>query len=232
MAVAIVGYRTYPDAVVEGKILDLENAMHEIQRAYPHLCKPAPAGPDHLGICIMGHSSGAHIALLMVVEHAQKLLENRRYIGVDPTTFVGISGVYDISHHFDYEAARGVEELSPLKPANGMTREAFRKNTPQKRLLNLLLPRQRESLDNVLPELLLVHGVEDTTAPFTSTAEAARVIKSCGVTKCNEIYLAKTGHEQTVFEMMLGGKTRDSILHWLLHRKERPSNRLHVDSKL
>ena len=72
----------------------------------------------------MGHSSGAHISLLMIVERAirrfRRLHDDRRdhdaaaaaEYDEDPfriDSYVGISGVYDIGHHFDYEAARGVE---------------------------------------------------------------------------------------------------------------------------
>jgi len=100
-----------------------------------------------------------------------------------------LSGVYDISHHFDYEAGRGVEELSPMKPACGYTRNAFDHFSPALKLQTLLSRRiageymhQQGKTINVdeiifklMPDMLLVHvgvenafhGVENAIVPFT-----------------------------------------------------------------
>ena len=103
---------------------------------------------------VMGHSSGAHIALLMVVDQIKRLIlleESKTMIRkekkpvIQQSTlpyvdrFVGISGPYNISDHFDYEAARGVEELSPMKAACGYSREQFRWNSPALRLQDFLV---------------------------------------------------------------------------------------------
>lgn len=124
MAVAIVGYRVYPDGDTSTQVADLEAAQLKLTEVYPDLC-----GPDRekrpIGFCVMGHSSGAHIALLMLVDQAKRMIQadERSLVKAQYTTnmarpgmkrtlfdrFVGISGPYDISHHFDYEAARGVE---------------------------------------------------------------------------------------------------------------------------
>lgn len=224
MAVAVVGYRTYPDAEVDGMVQDLEAAMLEVQRAFPNVCKTPTLQDDHIGICIMGHSSGAHLGLLMVVENARRRREGKRIFRHEPTIYIGISGVYNISDHFDFEAARGVEELSPMKPVNGLTRQAFKANSPHLRLQNLLLSessredQSHDCLEIFLPEILLVHGIEDSTVPFTSTSQAARVIRSCGASRCHEMYLSKTEHQQAVMELMLGGRTLDSITDWILKR--------------
>ena len=53
-------------------------------------------------------------------------------------TFVGLSGVYSINNHFDYEAARGVEELSLMKPACRYFRKSFLHHDPSLCLRNLL----------------------------------------------------------------------------------------------
>lgn len=120
------------------------------------------------------------------------------------TAFIGISGVYNIDHHFDYESGRGVEEISPLKPSNGYNRKSFLRYTPQRMLqhevLMLLHQRKRQSPDaetkynrngdnnchscNHLPSyfperFLFIHGIEDDTVPFPSTSNAARVFRQC-----------------------------------------------------
>ena len=147
IAVAIVGYRTYPDGDVQDQVDDLTEAAKMIQMKYPFLWKRRRGrkkeeknnnnhdstgsdsnnrqNDDHIGVCLMGHSSGSHIGMLLLVQQIEKKLKSKQnqnqrrekneIIYFD--TFVGLSGVYNIQHHFDYEAGRGVEEISPMKPA-------------------------------------------------------------------------------------------------------------------
>ena len=66
MAVAIVGYRTYPDGNVQNQVDDLELASTFIATRYPHLSK-RPDFVDKnewIGVSLVGHSSGTHIAML------------------------------------------------------------------------------------------------------------------------------------------------------------------------
>lgn len=224
VAVAIVGYRTYPCGRVEQQVHDCRQAARYMARIFPELC-------EH--VTVMGHSSGAHIGMLMVLKEAtqqmvlaqvgrkinESLLQRNNQQPRDEhfqiKLFVGISGPYDISHHFDYEASRGVEELSPMKAACGYTREAFRDNSPALRLQDTLVDEFQESetpMDDWIPPIILLHGIEDDTVPFTSTSEAARVLRCCGVSHCQEVYLARTLHQDTVMEVMLGGPTRDAVL--------------------
>jgi dipeptidyl aminopeptidase/acylaminoacyl peptidase len=65
----------------------------------------------------------------------------------------------------------------------------------------------------------LIHGIEDDTVPFTSTGEAARLLRACGTTKCDEIYLPETGHSDAILHVMFGGRARNDILDWLEHPK-------------
>jgi acetyl esterase/lipase len=233
LAVAIVGYRVYPVGNVHTQVRDLETAALELSKRYPNLCGSQRIERP-IGTCVIGHSSGAHIAFLMIVEQAKRRLyveENRMEKGVVASaqgqvpmpidSFVGLSGPYDVSHHYDYEGARGVEGLSPMAPACGYTRENFLLNSPALRLkdfLTMFTECDKLALDNFLPRMLLLHGIEDDTVPFTSTGEAARVLRACGVTKCQESYVPATGHQDTVMHLMLGGKALDIVQDWLLER--------------
>lgn len=135
MAVAVVGYRVYPSGTTDTQVADLEAAQLELTKEFPDLCGPKRTKRP-FGFCVMGHSSGAHIATLLIVEQAKRLLQVEQTLvkgsdgeethdstfgstSSDPPgslcdAFVGISGPYDINHHFDYEAARGVEGRSAL----------------------------------------------------------------------------------------------------------------------
>ena len=237
MAVAIVGYRTFPDADVPGQVQDLERAADLLYRERRDLFDASQSRNAKRKVCLMGHSSGAHVGLLMLVNRIERQVTKEKHgNGFDFTSYVGLSGPFDINHHFDYEAGRGVEELSPMKPACGSTREAFRDNSPAPRLLSIFSRISDESspvgmLGQYLPPCLLVHGIEDSTVPFTATSEAARIIRSCGLTECDEAYLSETGHQDTVMEIMLGGKTRDAVMDWL-SSKESKGNAFQGRSKL
>ena len=224
-AVAVIGYRTYPSSqTVDEQVEDCQLAALYLRHEYPEMCQGI--------ITVMGHSSGAHIALLMMVEQAKEkmMMSSKSSIAkaddaaiFHVTNFIGLSGPYGISHHFDYEAARGVEELSPMKPVCGYSREAFRRNTPHLRLQDSLIDDNnvKESLvgQYMPPNIALVHGIEDDTVPFTATGEAARVLRACGVTWCDELYVAQTGHQDVVVQMMMGGPTQDIVMEWM-RRKE------------
>jgi acetyl esterase/lipase len=223
--VAIVGYRVYPDADANGQVQDLFQASRRLANEYPALCGHERIQRKY-GTCVMGHSSGAHIALNMIVQRAQQTMHAKRtsneadgqkdVFHID--SFVGISGPYQISHHFDYEAARGVEELSPMKPACGYSRNQFRLNSCVTMLQDAML---KESSDNdaISPffpaRIGLFHGIEDETVPFTATGECARGLRACGIDQCEEIYVRQTGHQDAAVHLMLGGPTKDAILDWL-----------------
>lgn len=230
--VAVVGYRTYPDADVPGQVKDLSMALQKLQSLY--------IGKQ---FTIMGHSSGAHIALVHVVQEAKKLLnsnpmgahtqQQQQQLSSPYHTFVGISGPYDIVHHYDFEAARGVEEVSPMKAASGLSLDALHMNSPANQLQDLLLIQEpllcHRHHTRILPSrILLIHGMEDTTVPFTATAELARRLVACGLSP-QQLYLAKTGHQDTVLQLMMGGMTYKKIVSWLDkedHRRDRTTSSL------
>ena len=86
-------------------------------------------------------------------------------------------------------------------------------NSPANQLQDLLLI--QEPLRHAIPQrILLVHGMEDTTVPFTATTELARRLAACGLSS-QQLYLAKTGHQDTVMQLMLGGMTQKKIVAWL-----------------
>lgn len=220
MAVAIVGYRTWPDANVHGQVDDLEQAACSLAQQFPEFCErlPLKENPSYIGNVVMGHSSGAHISLLTLVDRARKRIQTSTFTNsLQFDSFVALSGPFNISHHFDYEAARGVEEFSPMKPVNGYSRQAFDENSPALRWMQSLvdISEMSASIKDAFPRMLLVHGIEDSTVPFTATAEAARILRSCGVERCEEVYVAKVGHQDTVMEIMMGGKTQDAVMDWI-----------------
>ena len=242
-----MGYRTYPCGSVLDQVQDLRLASQELVERYPRICQQE----TDMGVCIMGHSSGAHIGFLMVAEYTcQRMMQLEEVLqkqaktkitssmaaGLDLDTgmridsFVGISGPYNISHHFDYEASQGLEEISPMKAACGFSREEFRKLSPALRIVDCMSVWSQEcekrALDNILPQIVLLHGIEDDVVPFTSTAEAASLLRSCGVMKLREIYFAKTAHNECVTQIMMGGIVRDALMDCLQNSSKSTTSKM------
>lgn len=225
LIVAIVGYRTYPDGIVKNQIDDLLKASialsNELNISSFRHCDD---NTSMLGNILIGHSSGAHIALLFLVQRLQMSLQQKETetsYGLDFDCYIGLSGVYSIHHHFDYETYRGVQEISPMKPACEFTTEAFKQHSPIISLLRSFSSWSESQIQiilSALPPLLFVHGSEDTTVPFTSSADAAYTLRSMGVQNCSEYYIPCIGHEETVFDLMFGGGTRDICLHFITTR--------------
>lgn len=223
MAVAIVGYRTFPDGDIQDQVSDLEMASQELARRYPNICKKE----TEFGVCAMGHSSGAHILMQMVVNRLQGKLkaatrgDTEVVNDVDEMrldSYVGMSAPYEIASHYEFETMRGLEELSPMKAACGNDKEKLSNYSPVLQLYKTLIKRpehERALVNEHSPRIAMIHGVQDDTVPFTATREAAKFLNLAGITKCDEMYLADKGHSDTVFDLMFGGKTQTAVMDWL-----------------
>lgn len=230
LLVAIVGYRTYPDGNVEQQVEDLRNASialalsNELQNCFKDK-------RDHndsncwLGNFLMGHSSGAHIALLFLLSklHGEMSPEKAKAVdqGLEFDSYIGLSGVYSIHHHFQYESWRGVEEISPMKPACDFTLDAFQRHSPIMYLFQSLYRWSDDEIPHLLatlPPILFVHGSDDSTVPFTSSADAAYMLRSIGIQTCTEYYIAGAEHQDTIMDLLFGGETRDVCLRFITSR--------------
>ena len=111
--VGIASYRLFPDAMVEEQVTDVRSAISEFSAA-----SMALGFADEERFSVIGHSSGAHLsclALLKGVPHSDAVGQS----ATRPSCFIGISGVYDIATHYQYEKHRGVDVLSPMHDAFG-----------------------------------------------------------------------------------------------------------------
>jgi hypothetical protein len=277
-AVAIVGYRTYPDASnIDDQVDDIRLAFDELDTVLNECVVPvvdddAIDGKERdddddddngwVGNIIMGHSSGAHIALLLLVDMISERMKpssqssssvSNRYPWSLPDYFIGLSGPYDISNHFDFEAGRGVEQISPMKPICGHSRATFDRASPAKRLMsrlasfceydggggvdatvaNSIYSTRVYTLQQITPSMLFVHGIEDATVPFTATSDVARVLRSCGL-QCHEIYLERTSHQDVIMHfMMMGGAAMDAVFGWIFGQKSQDySRKIKLQSRL
>lgn len=216
MAVAIVGYRTYPDGSIQSQVDDLEAASKEMALKFPNLCRKPMDRKNWVGTVLLGHSSGAHIAILKLAQQIERRSEanseeklNAKELRIHFDQVIGLSGVYSINEHFDLESGRGVEEISPMKPGCGYTMDSFDLHSPAMRLAAMSKKRDA-SLE--LPDMILIHGMNDDVVPFSSAKRAAKILQNWGYDNVETHYLKSTGHQDTIMHLMFGGATRDFIL--------------------
>ena len=230
-AVAVLGYRTYPDADVDGQVEDIGLCLNALARERPDLLDDQ--GQVESLVC---HSSGSHIGLLHVLEAAKA---SAAQMGRETPTmaeqtpigrFVGISGVYCIPSHYEYEKGRGVDQLSSLRAANGPGQDGFREASPAYRLecfvgANgdeecVLLDDTEDSgdaqvkLDDHVPDMLFIHGIDDNVVQYNQTNIVVDALRSSlgEPDRCEEVLLENVGHADTVLHLMFGGVTRDVVL--------------------
>mmetsp|Transcript_32396 Transcript_32396/g.58584 ORF Transcript_32396/g.58584 Transcript_32396/m.58584 type:complete len:384 (+) Transcript_32396:99-1250(+) len=184
--IAVLGYRTYPDASVDGQVSDIQRSLDKLKQRYPS---------QHT--TILGHSSGSHIALLGVLQ---------RKLKVD--ALICVAGVYDVVKHFMFEKGRGVDMISPLLPANGHVEKEWVLRSPI-RLVD-------ETTRDILPPTLLVHGAKDSVVPYTSAVDFYNALQQCQSDEnCLLSILPSTEHAETVIQLMVGGETQDIVMEWL-----------------
>ncbi len=134
---------------------------------------------------LVGHSSGANICALALLEFASAVTP-KAVPKVD--LFFGLAGVYDIDKHYLFEANRGVHLISPMAAAAGGVHHDFWRCSPTKLCQQILLTvskgEETELLQPVLRHLstrcVLIHGTEDSTVPHTSSEEFAEALISLG----------------------------------------------------
>jgi acetyl esterase/lipase len=148
-------YHVWPDASTDVQISDFAQCVEWTWRN----CERYGGDPNR--IYLMGHSSGAHILSLYFL---RQLKPANGELKVPIRGAIGLSGVYDIAAHYEFESARGVMEVSPLKAANGYTSDQFPRYSAIQDALDLS-PQQRAKV----PPFLLMHGATDDTVPWGTT---------------------------------------------------------------
>jgi acetyl esterase/lipase len=159
--VVLVGYPVYPLADICNQVSSINEAVLFVhQELFPMTTS-----------VLVGHSSGANICALCLIHHYKDLQQYVR-------KFIGISGVYDISAHFEWEKSRGVHEVSPMKAAAGNSREKFKACSP-----SVILSRDKFPIKEKLyfPSTMLIHSENDVVVPLSSSLEFAVLLRNHSV---------------------------------------------------
>lgn len=181
----LVEYPVYPDATVLEQADCVARALSTIQREFG----------DGIGIILVGHSSGANIAALALLE-AGRAEKPRMAVAA----FLALSGVFDIRSHFAWESKRGVEQLSPMAAAAGGDETGWESCSPT------LVVRQwssaAASVASFMPRILLLHGRNDATVPYTSSQEFGDALRDVQCASVEEAYLPDVEHTDPIYALM------------------------------
>ena len=180
--VVMPDYAIYP----QGFVTDMEQDVKiAVQWTHSH-CQEFGGDPQR--IYLMGHSAGAHLCALTVLNDGIQRIpvslfgSSSSTISASPilSTLLGeslkegpddvlprirgmilCSGVYEIGEHFKHESARGVEEISAMARVMGGSQSSFRAHSPT----------------NVLQELLQVSTRIDKNYPTESQTRHQHLLR-------------------------------------------------------
>ncbi|KAL0490031.1 isoprenylcysteine alpha-carbonyl methylesterase [Acrasis kona] len=205
-AVAIVGYRKHPHG-------DITHMIHDVSSAIGW-CKTNSSkyNINSERIHLFGHSAGAHIIFMSLLNHVACLDNIGRpksnileysWSMQDIKSITAVTGVYDIVQHYEKEVDRGVEMFSGMAPAMLRTRKNFERFSP----LYVIRECIKNKMSNVirgLPPIMLIDVETDTTVVSEKqTLEFLKCIKEEVLHPCTEyICLEGFGHSDPVLCLM------------------------------
>jgi acetyl esterase/lipase len=136
----------------------------DVARAVAWCCRhAADYGADAERFCLVGHSSGAHLAALVMLDPTYLAAHGLKSSLI--RGFVGVAGVgYDLDAHY------ATPQLMPFfEPVFGSDSSRWAQAAP----MRYVTP--------AAPTCLLIHGLSDTEAPPASTEVFAASLRKAGV---------------------------------------------------
>jgi acetyl esterase/lipase len=176
MVVVIPDYTLYPDANYEQMAREMAAAI-----AWT-LENAARYGGDPDRVIVAGHSAGAHLSGLAVLD--ARYLEELGHSSEEICGWIGLSGVYDIQAEYDYWLDKGTTPKVILEVMGGQ--QNFRQASP--------LSYVRADL----PPLLIIHGDEDETVPVSISTAFHAALQAAGAPSRLIVYPG-AGHSDYLF---------------------------------
>jgi len=176
MVVVIPDYTLYPDATYEQMARETAAAI-----AWT-LENAARYGGDPDRIIVAGHSAGAHLSGLAVLD--PRYLEELGHSSDEICGWIGMSGVYDIQAEYDYWVDKGSTPEVMLEVMGGQ--QNFGQASP--------LSYVRAGL----PPLLVIHGDEDETVPVAISTAFHAALQAAGAPSRLIVYPG-AGHSDYLF---------------------------------
>jgi acetyl esterase/lipase len=178
-ALVVIGYPVYPKASILQQMQSVRDAVKFFKAHY--ISSITTSTPQQRPIVICGHSSGANIALLAVLDTIDPKTEpenSKKHVSAD--MFYGLNGVYDIHDHYQFESNRGVQHISPMYAAAG-GEAGFALCSPRLLLRSHVSGISCAPPSSALPrKMVFIHGTQDTTVPLVSSLQAASLSHAVG----------------------------------------------------
>jgi acetyl esterase/lipase len=185
LVVVIPDYTLYPDA-------GYEQMAHEVAAAISWTLENAGAyGGDPRKVVVVGHSSGAHLAALALMD--PRFLIAYEHTADEVRGFVGISGPYDIQAEYDYWQAQGVYPEVLVEVMGGQ--EHFGIASPP------------SYVRAGLPPILLIHGQKDETVPVEISEVFGADLEAAGADATLTVY-EDAGHTDFLFDALTETRAR------------------------
>ncbi|XP_023676419.1 uncharacterized protein [Paramormyrops kingsleyae] len=194
-AVICPDYSTFPKGNVSHMVQDITECLLWLKE------NGQKWNIDTESVFLVGHSAGAHLCALTTLF----LAEGSHVLGIQEETqrqmfssirgVIGLSGVYDIVDHYEYERTRGVEFVSSMHKAMGGV-ENFHLYSPRRFLQRL----SRDKLER-LPPFCLIHGTGDVVVPVESSVRFSEALAALSL-KVSLYLLPDVQHADVVTDLM------------------------------
>jgi acetyl esterase/lipase len=185
MVVVIPDYTLYPEAGYEQMTREMAAAISWT------LDNVAQYGGDPRRVVVAGHSAGAHLASLAILD--PRFLSSLGHSSDEICGWIGLSGVYDIQAEYDYWVAKGTKPKVILEVMGGQ--QNFEQASPVR----------HARAD--LPPLLIIHGDEDKTVPVEISKGFHEALQAAGAPSTLTIY-TDTGHSDYLFAALAQDRAR------------------------
>jgi acetyl esterase/lipase len=180
MVVVIPDYTLHPDAQYEQMADEVAAALSWT------LDNIDQYGGDPARVVVAGHSAGAHLGALAVMD--PRFLEAYGHSGDEVCSLIGMSGVYDVQAEYDYWMEKGEEPEVMLEVMGGTGNFA-----------------QASPLRYVragLPPVLLIHGELDETVPAQISVAFDQALRAAGTQSALRLY-PMAGHSDYLFAALV-----------------------------
>jgi len=211
--VVAVDYRNWPCAQVDDMLDDVGSAMDWV------FANIADLGGDPASVAMVGQSAGAHLSASFLLRRCAREVQEQVAQGKDAWSvrsmkgFIGVSGVYDLSALNSEMDKRGLYPFLPHMCADG----DLKRYSP-----TWLLTDAAPQMAALMPQVRLLHGEADCSAPSSQTTCFAKALRAAGIeVAASDVRPGMRHTEPVVEDPLTGGDMQlEYILPCLLGKEE------------
>ncbi|XP_015692793.1 probable isoprenylcysteine alpha-carbonyl methylesterase ICME [Oryza brachyantha] len=195
--VACIDYRNFPQGTISDMVSDASEGISFI-------CETAGTfGGDPNQIYLMGQSAGAHIAACALLEQAaiESKGEQISWSVTQIKAYFGLSGGYNIQNLVDHFHERGLYRSIFLSIMEG--EKSLPRYSPE-----IVAKKSSPETIALLPQIVLLHGTEDYSIPFSASETFAGVLKQAGAKAKLQLYEGKTHTDVFLQDPLRGGRDK------------------------